>query len=341
MSLFLSRPLIINPSNNPFELPNMLLESPSMIDGPPSPVAHTAAQCELGRIITHVPASMGGTLDAAKAEALKADIQEWIASLPPAYQEMDPDTQWDEDHIYVPLQRHQLHAIGYMTMLLPFKSFLTQTFTSESSDMDRTRRETAIDTTLHLMEVSHRLFDHVFPVNAKFHLVTFLVFDTASFLCSAMIHDKDKSLPQRESVIQAIGLGCSLMGRLIGLTKTAAICYPVLTKLAKGCLASSRNAENLDEFDEGINSLGSDLSNPPPDLGVLSSSDPDYPESMSSLFDSVTSEMFQPASLELPMSGLETLPISGVGDFSDLDVGQFDQIWDWQNLDLTMLPSVP
>lgn len=30
-----------------------------------------------------------------------------------------------------------------------------------------------------------------------------------------------------------------------------------------------------------------------------------------------------------------------LSDFYTMDVGQLDQIWDWQNLDLTLLSSLP
>lgn len=237
MSLLLSRPPIINQSYSSFELPNVQLESHAAEDGPPSPVIHIAIQVELGRVIGRVPATMGGTFDNAQAESLKSDIERWFASLPSAYQETNPDTQWDNEHLYVPLQRLQLHAVGYMTMLLPFKAYLTRIHDLESTDVDRARRETAVDIALHLMEVSRRLFDHVFPLNfplnGKFHLVTFLIFDTAAYLCSAIIHDKSRTLPRRDNVIQAIGLACSLMGKLAPITKTGAICYRVLSRLAK------------------------------------------------------------------------------------------------------------
>lgn len=339
MSLLLSRPPIINQSYCSFELPNIQLESPATEDGPPSPVTHIAVQVELGRIIGRVPATMGGTFDNTQAEPLKSDIERWLASLPSAYQETDPDTQWDNEHLYVPLQRRQLHAIGYMTMLLPYKAYLTRTYDSKSTDVDRFRRETAIDIALHLMEVSQRLFDHVFPLNAKFHLVTFLIFDTGAYLCSAIIHDKDRTLPRRDKIIQAIGLACSLMGKLAPITKTGAICYRVLSRLAKSLLTSANKAASLTGVEGQISQMDDGQSGPSPELDALSFGDSFSPESLSSL-DSMAAEMFLPASLDLPVPGMETPPFMGVGDFTNLDVGQFDQIWDWQNLDLTLLPSL-
>lgn len=335
MSLLLSRPLVINQSSCAYELPNMQLEITDPANGPPSPVSHIASQCELGQMITRAPATIRGTSDDFEADSIKANIEAWMKSLPRAYQENNPDTRWDEDHIYVPLQRRQMHAIGYMTMLLPFKGFLAKTFDSQSSSTDRARRSSAIEIALHLMEVSHRLFDQVFPINAKFHLVTFLIFDTAAFLCSAVIHDKDNSLPRRDSVFQAIHLACSLLAQLAQVTKTGAICHPVLEKLARSLSSRTATEMNGDMPNAALGNFGNSS-----DSETLLYNDTISPESMpSSLEFMPANEMFlsNPASLDLPSNGMETLPIMGVGDFSGLDVGQFDEIWDWQNLDLTLL----
>lgn len=337
MSMLLSRPLIINPAACSYELPNMKLETLDPATGPPSPVSHIASQCELGQMITRDLTAMGGTTDVIETDSIKSDIETWIDSLPAAYQENNPDTRWDEEHIYVPLQRRQLHAIGYMTMLLPFKGYLVKTFDSQASDVDRARRASAIEIALHLMKVSHRLFDHVFPVNAKFHLVTFLIFDTAAFLCSAIIHDKDRSLPQRENAFQAIKLACSLMGQLASVTKTGAICYPVLNRLAKS-LSPNITASVNGTTTGDISNAGTMTFDSSPDFDFL---DADNPESLSlSLGLMPANGMFLPSSadLDFPMAGMEIPPIMSVGDFSNMDVGQFDQIWDWQNLDLTLLP---
>jgi hypothetical protein len=285
---------------------------------------------------------MEGVVDPVQANSVKSDIDQWFVTLPPAYRETDPDTTWDEKHIYVALQRHQMHAIGYMTMLVPFKAFLTKTFDSQSSETDRELRSTAVDIAVHLMDVSHRLFDHVYPLNAKFHLVTFLIFDTAAFLCSAMIHDKDRSLPQRDNIIQKISLACSLMQKLAQVTKTGAICYPVLVRLAKSLSSSSKRTASLPGMSGDVSHLGINVAGPSPELELDA-----FPYSESISTESLSSslgflgpnEIFLPASLDLPIPGMETPPVISVGDFSNLDVGQFDQIWDWQNLDLTLFPA--
>lgn len=245
MALLLSRPLIINPTRQSFEFPNAQLEGLDPEIGPPSPVAHLAVQYLLGQLILKVPGVMDGTLDETDTESIRNDINDWFTSLPPAYRLTDPMTHWDEEYKYVPLHRRQLHAIGYMTMLLPFKSYLTRAFDSTTSETERNHREIAVDTALRLMEVSHRLFDHVFPINAKFHLVTFLVFDTSAYLCSAVIHDKNRTLPRRTEVIRSIELACSMMSKLAQITKTGAICFPMLAHLTKSLGISPHRTDSV------------------------------------------------------------------------------------------------
>lgn len=318
----------------------MQLENYAVEGGPPSPVIHLAVQSQLGRIISRAPVTIGGTLDDTQAYSIKADIDKWFGALPPAYQEIDTNTQWDEEHLYIPLQRRQLHAIGYMTMLLPFKMSLVKTVLPNSSNEERARRETAVDIALHLMEVSRQLFDYVYPVNAKFHLVTFLIFDTAAFLCSALIHDKDRSLPRRGEINQAILLACGLLEKLAGVTKTGAICYPVLGQLVRSLSTPAKESA----LAAGLNSKNS----PPKQGDFERAPDPVFPpladtispDSLLSLDSTMAPEMFFTASSDHPITSMETPPIMGVGDLSNEDVGQFDQIWDWQNLNLTLLPSL-
>jgi hypothetical protein len=338
MALLLSRPLIINQSYYSFELPNMQLESLD-IEGPPSPVAHIAAQLPLGEIITKVPGAIGGTIDTSHAEDIRTEIRNWLACLPPAYHTTNPDTQWDEGYPYVALHRRQLHVIGYMIMLLPFKASLVKTFDSDTPAEEQEHRRTAVDVSLELINVTHQLFHHVFPINAKFHLVTFVLLDTAAFLCSAVIHDKDCSLPRFEEVIQAVGLACSLLKQLAEITKTGAAYYSVLMRLANSLPRYPKQKNKLDDIRPGLINVERDISGTP-NAEVFSFHDAILTDSLSHL-DSSSSEVFMPGSFDYSIPGMERVDSMGVSEFSNIDVGQMDQIWDWQDLDLTLLPNVP
>ncbi|KAJ5247469.1 hypothetical protein N7468_002452 [Penicillium chermesinum] len=315
----------------------MKLEAQDPQDGAPSPIAHILVQCQLGLTVTRLDPAPEGAVDTSKAGLLKELVTEWLGSLPPAYRETDPDTRWDDQLLYIPLQRRQLHAIGYMTMFGPFKPYLTKVYDSSSTGADRASREAAVDVGLHLMTVSRRLFDQVFPINAKFHIVTFLIFDTAAFLCSAIIHDKDHSLPRHEEVFRSVRLACSLVKQLSPITKTAAICYPVLTKLANSLRKPAKKASPGPVASDSISQLDS-LAGLTPE----SSTETISPDALGGSSESIAAtDVFFPASLDFPVQAMLTPPITGVSDFSDMDIGQFDQIWDWQDLDLNFLPEMP
>ncbi|KAJ5729006.1 uncharacterized protein N7483_003514 [Penicillium malachiteum] len=339
IAMLLSRPLIINHNSSAVELPNLQLER-SNGEGPPSPFAHVSLQFQLGQIMTGTSLLNGGETTPLEAESIRTHINNWIVSLPPPYSESDPDTQWDKTHIYIPLQRHHLYAISYMTMLSPFKRFLTRVYDSSSSREDRACRSKAVDIAIHLLKLSRQLFDHVFPINAKFHIVSFLLFDTAAFLCSAVIHDRDNSLPRRDEVIQVIRLACSSMEELSQITKLGAVCYKVMIKLSGSLLKSPKTTSQVNATGN-YSSEAIDYNDFSPDLAAPSLTDDISPESWIPSLDSFDStQTFFPASLDFPIPELEIPPSMGVCDFSAFDFGQFDQIWDWQNLDLTLLPSM-
>jgi hypothetical protein len=337
MALLLSRPLIINQSSFAFELPNTQLEGGDS-EEPPSPIAHITAQLALGEIITKVPGAIGGTIDTTHGDNIRTEIQNWLACLPPAYRNPDPDTQWDLEYPYVVLHRAQLNVVGYMTMFLPFKASLVKCFDSSTAPEEHEHRRTAVDIALELMSVSRQLFDIVFPTNAKFHLITFILLDTAAFLCSAVIHDKSRSLPRGEEVLRAIGLACSLMKQLAELTKTGAACFSVLKKLARSIPPSLKQINHPAETPGLLNAESGIFGDLDPEMFSFDDSISKYSWSDSN---PDSDGVFMPASLGYSVSGIEPPSFAGLGDFSNLDIGQLNQIWDWQDLDLTLWPSVP
>ncbi|KAJ5727832.1 hypothetical protein N7493_005652 [Penicillium malachiteum] len=151
--MFLSRPLIVNHISSAFELPNLQLDRNDN-EGPPSPFAHVSLQFQLGQILTRTSLLHGQEISPLESESIRSHINNWIMSLPPAYSEKDPDTQWDKTHLYIPLQRHNLHAVSYMTMFSPSKRFLTKIYDSSSSREDQVCRSKAVDIAIHLLEIS-------------------------------------------------------------------------------------------------------------------------------------------------------------------------------------------
>jgi hypothetical protein len=333
MSLLLSRPPIINDSSCSFELPRIRLENSDSSQEMPSPIAHMVLECQLGRSIRKIPGVASGLLSPPQAETIQQEAEKWLASFPPAYQVADPDTQWDQEYQYVVLQRCQLHVVGYMTMLSPLKGYLTKLLDSGSPDIELSFRANAISVSLQLMDASRRLFNCIFPANAKFHFASFMIFDTASFLCSALIRDSTRSLPQREKVVEAIGLALSLMGQLSRVTKTGAICSTILGRLTAKLTLSSEERLYLHAVSPEDASIGSEVSQSQPSesSGSLEKTSP-YKEV--SILDTSSSIPDAFGSLDWGTTGMETAQNCNPIDFTDIDFSGLEPIWDWENLDL-------
>jgi hypothetical protein len=322
MSLLLSRPLIINDSSCSFELPRIRLENPDGFQKFPSPISHMILQCQLGRAICKIPGVAGGLLSPDQAETIQREVEKWFDSFPPAYRVADPDMQWDEDYQYVVLQRCQLHVVGYMTMLAPLKGYLTRALDPQCPGTEIGFRSRAVSISLDLMDASRRLFDCVFPANAKFHFATFLVFDTASFLCSAVIRDSTRTLPQREKVIAAIRVALNLMEQLSRLTKSDAICSAILGRLVAKLALSPEESLILRLLSPEGPGIGLELSQTQPSV----SSDSPGETSTSSVA-STTLETFSGVpdtynSLDWVIPGMEATQHPNLSDFTD--------IWLWR-----------
>lgn len=218
-------------------------------------------------------------------------------------------------------------------MLSPLKPYLTARIDPGMSDIERSLRPTAVSCSLKLMGASRRLFDCIFPFNPKFHFVVFLIFDTAAFLCSAVIHDYSRSLPQRDNVVEAIGMGLNMIEQVRHITKTGTICYAILTKLVANLSVSSLERIFLDSMSVEGSNVGLGYPEAQQNLGVFSPGNflsPNAGYSLQNLQTGIsTSE-----SLNLASPEMEPSQLMGLGDLSNMDIGGLGQIWGWENLDL-------
>ncbi|GIC91939.1 uncharacterized protein Aud_008394 [Aspergillus udagawae] len=333
MSLMLSRPFIINSNYCSFEMPNVRLEGDHNEADVPSPIVHIALQCQLGQALSKIPGVMGGTMTPAIAITVQQETEKWLASFPPAYRLVNPDMQWDHDYKYVEVQRKQLHAIAYLVMLMPLKQCLTRDVHQDDSSIEKSLQPTAIDIALKLIKAAHQLLDCMLPLNAKFHFAPFAMFDTAASLCSAVIHDHGRRLPQRDEVIEAISVTLGTLEQITHNTKTAAICYSVLSKLVNRLSLTPEeelilHSKSSDNPLTGVKPSDSHLT-----LGAVPSIDFGINNNLQPL-DADSPEMY--ASTMSSYSSLEPLapPSSDFQELFNMDLGELDQIWDLENLGL-------
>ncbi|PYI08583.1 hypothetical protein BO78DRAFT_459668 [Aspergillus sclerotiicarbonarius CBS 121057] len=333
MSLLLSRPFIINSNYCSFELPNVRLETADAGTDVPSPVTHIALQCQLGQAISKIPGVMSGILSPNQAIAIQQEIERWSDMFPPAYRRTNPDTRWDHSHRYVPTQRHQLHAVGYMVMFMPLKQCLTIDADPSKPSLEKSLQPTAVDCATKVMESARLLLAHMLPANGRFHFAPFLIFDTAAFLCSAVIHDRGRNLAHRDKALETIGIGLDALEQISQGTKTGATCYSVLARLAgsmrlspeEKALLSSKTPEGSMEGPQTPPSVHAEF--------ATFVNDDAYDANFPSNIYGGEMNMALPVGLD-PSGTIDGL--AGLDDILNMDMGDISQIWDWDNLDLNI-----
>jgi len=152
-------------------------------------------------------------------------------ALPTAYSMVGAEEKWDKEFPYLIIQRLQLHACAWMLKMDSFKSFLTRDLPIDAAPIEMEYRCKGIDCALNLHKATNKLYAFEHPIGTKFHLVSFLFFDVALLFCSAMLHDKNFTLPRRPEVLVALE---DLLDKfyLIGeTTKSGKNAYNFLTRL--------------------------------------------------------------------------------------------------------------
>jgi hypothetical protein len=181
MSAWLGRPNLIDQKNFTLRFPNLRLDQSTTKPNSLSPFAHIVLQANLARRVSTVvgDAQTVDDLTAKFVLRIETECENFIEELPAIFRVKDPDTSLDVDCPYFVFQRHQLHCVIFMTMLNSFKPYLTRDRRVKMSEKDDEFRKTGIDIALRSLRVARNLFDHEFPINAKFHMVVFSIFDTS------------------------------------------------------------------------------------------------------------------------------------------------------------------
>lgn len=351
MGAWLGRPNLIDQKNLNFELPNLRLDQSSTDPNLLSPFAHMALQASLGRRLNTImgDAQSVDALSADEIIQIEAELDKFVDELPAIFRLHDPDTSLDAEHPYFIFQRHQLHTVIYVTKLDFLKPFLTRARDDKKTDRDDDFRRMGIDLALDVLKVARRLFDHEFPINAKFHMVVFSIFDTSTILCSAVIHDHEHCLPRRDEVANAIDNSLDMLRQLSLTTKLGASSYAFLYKLVQSNPELSRGMGSGKRARKQSTNSTHTLE-PPPLVHHASSRD--------SVINAVDQQHQPPVvasilpELSIPMETASTMPIlsdlsfdvdqflaqNPFGSADAPDMGGMEQIWDWEDLNLDQFP---
>lgn len=325
MSAWLGRPHLIDQKDCSFTFPTLRLDESATEPHLLSPFAHIALQAQLARRIAQHKGDIQviENLTADQVFSIEAECETFIEELPPVFRFASPDISLDEQHPYYVPQRRQLHVIIYMTMFDFLKPYLTRSPKNPKSSHDTDFRNMGIDLSLKLLKVARLLFDHEFPINARFHLVVFSVFDTATILCSAIIHDTDNVLPHREQVMDAIESALDMLYQL-SLTRIGATSYTFLSKLIGASPVLSRWF---------FNRKRPRIDKPTTDSHKVETSQPGF----ATPAPQTTSTEMEPT-LDIANDGIsfdmDQFLAVPFGETPQLDIGGLEEIWDWDTLNL-------
>lgn len=173
-----------------------------------------------------------GRLPPSEALNHRDQIMDWMDSFPPAYRATDTDTQFDIAYPYVPLQRLQLHATVYGMMLHPLRHYLTRYRPSSATTEEVKLYAAAVSAALSLIEALRNFFNFIYPRYTKFHSISCALFDTAAFLCCALVHDDRQSqLPQRQAIVHSIKDTLDVLRQIHTSLNSKTAVYPVLRGL--------------------------------------------------------------------------------------------------------------
>lgn len=199
----------------------------------PHPLSSVALQAELGLHISHLFQKMGTNYSVELVLEIEDELEKWMGTFPAALRDHRPDTRWDQKHSYVPFMRCQLNIIAYAYLLAPLKPYLLSKADSEimSSELGNNLRTKGVDTCLDLMRASEQFYDLIYPSGFKYFFIIFFMFDAATVLCSAIVHDTGYNLPKRSQCIRALRTSQELMDGVAHLSESARLSAMLLRKL--------------------------------------------------------------------------------------------------------------
>lgn len=232
MSTLLSRPLLIDQDDHTLEIPDGRLEN---ISDPnvPHPLSSVALQAELGLHASHLFQKLGLNYSVELALELEDELEKWMGTFPAALRDHRPDARWDQKYPNIPFMRCQINIIAYAYLLAPLKPFLLSKQDSEmlNSPLGTNLRGKAVDTCLDLMRASEQFYDLLYPTGFKYFFVIFFMFDAATVLCSAIVHDTAFDLPKRSQCIRALRTSQELLDAINHLSESARLSAMLLRKL--------------------------------------------------------------------------------------------------------------
>lgn len=204
---------------------------------------HMKLQSQLIGKIAHafgLPKYVVSTDDVQKYQRM---IGTWMQGFPKWYSVDVPDESQDKKHPWIQLHRHYLHTMAHSMILDPIRPFLAKHMSQQTPAAELEVRRDGISYCLSLVKALYKFFKYVYPRDSKFHFVIFCLFDTASVMCSVIIHDQDDSAPQKHDMLVAVDGALAMLKKLSHVTDGAKTSHQVLHRIAQRAKAAAGTSE--------------------------------------------------------------------------------------------------
>jgi hypothetical protein len=324
--------MLIEQRESDLRIPNLRFDQ--IDEGAVSPFAKLYHQY----VLVHKLASKFGRLNATKMPAEVFEILDvikgWTSSISPELTLLGPDTSKDLEHPWIPAQRAQLHCFVQEVKLTPTKPFMIRPISHTDPHEYGVLRQLAVTAAMETIESALHFLRILRGVRTRYHFVMFVLFDTAAAICSALIHDGEKSLPSRHRLLQTVVLAIRGLEQLpiINVSASGA------TRLLKWLSSRIPLAEDEKLFlramhnsSEGMSDTSASASGFQDHLDQVSTPASRQPVD-SSAFDAVDQTQLVEAHSDIFMGYA-----SNEADWEamlDIDLGSINQIWDYSSLDL-------
>ncbi|KAL7797240.1 hypothetical protein V8C37DRAFT_370451 [Trichoderma ceciliae] len=227
LGTLLARPLVLDHDVYDTRLPGFQLDG-ELKELSPSPGLFMALQCEL---VSCLSKRFGRpcTLDMIdKIVEYRTLTDQWIRRLPSHLALDNPDTSLDGDCPWFQLQRFAISTLGLSSALAPLRPYLIKLSSRASPAVELEFRQDGIMCALKYMDKLFQFLRFVFPRDTKYHTVVLFIFDVATLLCSALIHDSDSSMPMRELCLAAAQSSLDMLRKLRRYAPIAKRAYKIL-----------------------------------------------------------------------------------------------------------------
>ncbi|PHH64565.1 hypothetical protein CDD81_4344 [Ophiocordyceps australis] len=227
----LSRPKIINRVDCDSQLPSLTLEKFS--SHAPSPLLHMKMQSELTRQLASRFSAPKNIIQPAEVEEYKELIEAWVRKFPPIYDFDNPDTSKDTQYPWIFPHRYYVYTMACLLILNPIRHYMVKSYSLDSPPRELGLRAVGVAYSLKLMKTLRRWVDRIYNRDGRLHFIIFSIFDTAAILCTAILKDNERTIAERQEIIDAIVDAVAMLHRLNSISKTAKTSYNLLERLAR------------------------------------------------------------------------------------------------------------